>query len=100
MQISAIQIAVGAAVLISVVAFGWTFKIMLRPANYTRERFAFASLTCLTGMAATVLSSLAHKETVWGSASNLVRQLFRLPAAPDPPRIVDHLLMVFVLCIV
>src|SRR5258708_4967277 len=76
----------------------WLVIIALRREHYTRERFAFAALSGFLGMAVSVLSSLADKETPWAAIGNLARAILKLPAqSPEPPRVADHVLMLLVL---
>src|ERR1039457_5592552 len=94
-QVVAVIIAVAVTI-----AVGWLLFIAVRREKYTRERFAFAALAAFSGMVATVLASLADKETPWGAAINLFRELLGYQPTPDPPRVADHILMFLILCLV
>ena len=97
MRISVFQLVTAVAVLAVLATLARVLVIVYRRERYTREKFAFAALTSFSGMAVIVLSSLAGKQTPWGAVVNLLRSVFGLSPEPEPPRGVDHVLMILVL---
>src|SRR4029077_9409540 len=100
MRISALQILTAITFCALIAAVIWLIFIVLRKDNYTRERFAFASLTALSGMVASVLASMADKQTLLGEVGNFVRGVLGRQPQPEPPRVADHVLMILILLIV
>src|SRR6267154_65469 len=100
MHISIYQLIAGVALIAGIVAIIWLLTIAFRRERYTREKFAFVALTGFFSMAASAVSALAHKETPWGSAVNLVKETMGMTTQADPPRVADHVLMVVVLFLV
>ena len=85
MRVSALQILTALAFCALIAALVWLIIIVLRKNNYTRERFAFASLTAFSGMVTSVLAAMADKQTLLGEVSSFVRGVFGGTPQPDPP---------------
>src|ERR1017187_303927 len=100
MRVSAFQVLTAIAFCALIGASVWLVFIVFRKDNYTRERFAFASLTAFSGMVASALAAMADNHTLAGELSSFARGLFGMGAQPEPPRVADHLLMILVLVIV
>jgi hypothetical protein len=94
------SIVVLASVVLTVGTTVYLVAVYKKREQYTRERFAFAAMTAFLGFAATIVSSIADKESPWTTIANLLREIRHLPIQNEAARTPDHLLLVIVLAIV
>ena len=100
MRLSALEILTAVTFCGLIAALVWLVYIVFRKDNYTREKFAFASLTAFSGMVTSVLAAMADKQTLLGEIVNFVRGVLGKAPQPEPARVADHVLMILVLLIV
>ena len=95
MHLTLREILLSVTILALLCALGWAVWLIFKRETHTRERFAFAALAVLATMFQTVASALTSKESIWSSIERLGRSVAGLPEVrPDPPRMVDHLLII------
>ncbi len=92
MSVRLVHVAVGIGAVATLALFTWLFFIVKEKEQYTRERFAFVSVTTWLTMAGTEISALSQEESVWGTLLKLARILRGLPEDTTPANLEAHIL--------